>query len=569
MLRMTILGCLLALNSMILGQSKTLFIPPSVSDEKITLNIQNGEYDFGSGKKSQTMGINGDILAPTLILKKGEHYEFQVVNNLKDTTTIHWHGLHVAPEHDGGPHTQIVPGKTWNPKFFILDRASTFWYHPHLHHKANLHVQKGIAGMIIVRDEEEALLNLPRSYGIDDFPILLQTKGFDSNSEIIAETALDTLLLVNATANPYVEVHPQVNRFRLLNGASERTFLVGFKNNLVFSLIGTDGGLLDSAITMNRISVSPGERVEILLNLTESENTTVELMNFGSEIPSGNYGARQVGMGQGQTIPNYSNNPLNGNDFKILEIRVGNQRSTEAPTQIPLKLTDVPRINRSQIDTQRSIVFMPMNMGPQAIQGPFMFNDAMFDMDVINQKIKLNTTEVWTLRNQTPISHPFHIHHNHFEILDINGVAPPPQLRGKKDVVLVPGGNTSVRFIMRFENFSNNSVPYMYHCHMLTHEDHGMMGQFIIESPENASVAKGRNHFNFNVFPNPSSGLFTIASEVKSLAQAFSITDILGVEILQFQLEDFSKQLDFTNYSKGIYFIRHLNTGHVLPLIKE
>jgi len=127
------------------------------------------------------------------------------------------------------------------------------------------------------------------------------------------------------------------------------------------------------------------------------------------------------------------------------------------------------------------------------INGPFTINNAHYDMDVINERVPFNNTEIWQLTNQTPIAHPFHIHNVSFYVLTVNGNPPPAHMRGRKDVVIVPAGMGVVRFITKFEDFYNDTLPYMYHCHMLTHEDDGMMGQFIVKSPCNLVVSQPNN----------------------------------------------------------------------------
>jgi len=231
----------------------------------------------------------------------------------------------------------------------------------------------------------------------------------------------------------------------------------------------------------------------------------VRLMNFGSQIPNAYYGARQPGMGPGQTITGYANNPLNGADFKILDLLVGGALPNAILT-IPGALTTLNPWKEADANATRNLTFMSMNMGPTAINGPFTINDQHFDMDVINYRIPFNNTEIWELRNQTPIAHPFHIHNVHFYVLTVNGVAPAANLQGKKDVVLVPAGNGVVRFITKFTDFYSDSFSYMYHCHMLTHEDDGMMGQFLVlppcevikDQPQNQQVSAG-NTVSFQV----------------------------------------------------------------------
>jgi blue copper oxidase len=137
-----------------------LLVPPTLTGTNINLTLQNGTTPFYSGQTTNSMGANGNILGPTLILNQGDFVNFSVNNQIGETTTIHWHGLHVSPENDGGPHTTIPTNTTWSPSFTILDKAATYWYHPHLHHFTDKHVSKGIAGMIIVKDNAEDALSL-------------------------------------------------------------------------------------------------------------------------------------------------------------------------------------------------------------------------------------------------------------------------------------------------------------------------------------------------------------------------------------------------------------------------
>ena len=170
---------LLLLSAISYGQNQ-LNIPATIETSTIDLTLQEGATQFYSGVSTNTMGANGALLGPTLIMTKGDNVNITVNNQLTDTTTIHWHGMHVAPENDGGPHSIILPGETWNPQFTVMDKAGLNWYHPHLHMQTDRHVSKGIAGLIIVRDAEESGLNLPSTYGVDEFPIVMQTKGFDA-----------------------------------------------------------------------------------------------------------------------------------------------------------------------------------------------------------------------------------------------------------------------------------------------------------------------------------------------------------------------------------------------------
>jgi len=152
-----LLFIMLVLGINVYGQNK-LLIPDALSGAFFELNIQNGTVPFYEGQITTTMGTNGNILGPTLIMNKGNFVDIMVNNNIEETTTIHWHGMHVSAANDGGPHTTIAPGASWNPKFTVLDKAATYWYHPHLHEKTNKHVSLGVAGFIIIKDDDEAAL---------------------------------------------------------------------------------------------------------------------------------------------------------------------------------------------------------------------------------------------------------------------------------------------------------------------------------------------------------------------------------------------------------------------------
>ncbi|MCW5907791.1 MAG: multicopper oxidase domain-containing protein [Chitinophagales bacterium] len=488
MLRLLLLLVNTVVVATLLVAQNPLAIPDTLSGSSLNLALQTGTVNFKSGQATNTMGANGNLLGPTLILNRYQNVTINVTNQLSTPTTIHWHGLHVPARHDGGPHIVIPDGTTWSPSFQVLDWAGTYWYHPHLHMHTNEHVQKGIAGLIIVRDSLEAALTLPRTYGKDDFPLVVQTKAFDANNQIIVESALDSNLMVNGTMNPYLEVPAQVVRLRLLNGSSERYYNFGFTGNKTFYQIATDGGLLTAPVALTRLQLAPGERAEILVDLSTLNGQSLNLMSFGSQLPSAIYGAAQPGMGAGQTIPNYQQNPLNGNDFKVLQLNV-TAPTANAVTAIPATLLSHNPWQANQANITRQLVFTPVNMGPTAIQGPFVINNAPFDMMTINYRIPLNNIEIWELRNQSPIGHPFHIHHVQFYVLDINGNPPPANMQGRKDVVHVPAGNSIVRFITRFETYADDSLPYMYHCHILTHEDGGMMGQYTIEPPCISAIA--------------------------------------------------------------------------------
>ena len=537
-----------------------LQIPDTLSGTQFNLTIQKGSVNFYPGFTTNTMGVNGSLLGPTLILRKGDNVRINVNNTLTDTTTIHWHGMHVAPQNDGGPHTVILPGSTWQPQFTVMDNAAAYWYHPHLHMKTAEHVTKGVAGFIIVRDNQEAALKLPRKYGVDDFPIVVQTRAFDAAKQFIVRSELDSVILVNGTRNPYLQVPAQVVRLRLLNGSTERTYSFGFKENKSFFQIGGDGGLLNAPISLTRLRLAPGERAEILVEFNSMQGQSTYLMSYASELASGIIGAGSLGMGGG--LPDYSRNILNGADFNILRINVIAPTSN-AITSVPASLITNTPFAVSSSKVTRVLTFTS-NGGMMSAAGPFVINGTPFAMDKINYTIPLNNTEIWELRNQTQIAHPFHIHDVQFYLLDRNGIQVSPNERGRKDVVLVEPMET-LRFITKFEDFSNATFPYMYHCHLLTHEDDGMMGQFLVTNPTDVKKENSTLPINFSLYqnyPNPFNPSTMISYQIsKSGNVSLKIFDVLGNEVLTiFDKEQiagmYTINFDATKFSSGLYFYK-------------
>ena len=539
------------------GQNK-LPIPDTISGTNFELNLQKGTVQFYEGQETTTMGTNGNILGPTLFMNKNDFVNIHVNNNIDDITTIHWHGMHVSAANDGGPHTTIAPGESWNPKFTVLDNAGTYWYHPHLHEKTNKHVSLGIAGFIFVRDNEEKALSLPRTYGLDDFPLVVQTKDFDENNQIIVPSNSDDVPMVNATINPFLEVPAQMVRLRLLNGSSQRVFNLGLSGNQEFYQIGSDGGLLNKPVALTRLQMAPGERAEIVVNFTSFQGQSIQLKSYASELSNGIYGATSPGMGFMMTLNGYNPNPLNGNDFQLIDFKVINPTANPV-LSIPEKLVDVKRLSENEASINRNLSFNPTQMGPNQLNGDFLINGQHFDMDVINFSIPLNNIEVWSLTNQSGIAHPFHIHDVQFYVLDRNGVAPPLNEQGRKDVVLVNPMET-VRFITQFTDFANDSVPYMLHCHMLTHEDKGMMLQFEVVDQTTGIQQMVINNDVVKFYPNPLNSKNSIlsVSGIKSELVKYELYDLLGQLWIKGEksIKNNSFQIDVSGIKPGAYLIK-------------
>ena len=532
-----------------------LLIPPTLTGTNFNLTVQSGTQTFYGTTPTPTYGINGVFLAPTIIVNKGDSITLNVTNNLAVKTTIHWHGLHVSAMNDGGPHQEINPSSTWSPSFKVRNNASTFWYHPHGVGQTERQVSRGLAGFFIVKDSAEAALVLPRTYGVDDIPIVIQTKAFDVLQQIAIATNMDTALFVNGTLNPYFNAPAQVIRFRLLNGSSLRTYNFGFSNGQTFYQISTDGGLLDTSLALTRLMLNPGERAEILINFSGMVSQSIFLKSFGSELPTGIYGADSIGLGA-DTIHEYADNFLNGADFNLLQLNIVAQ-TTSPITTIANALVPYSPLNTLSATNYRTLVFDTLRLlpidPPNRSEGPFGINYKSFDMDSINEVVHLNTTEIWTLVNKTLIAHPFHIHDVQFNVIEKSGLPPSPSESGWKDVILVMP-NDSVKFITKFETFADPITPYMYHCHLLHHEDDGMMGSFLVID----STASGINEIDFenkiSIYPNPTNDFLNISS-LDNENFSLKIVNTLGERM--YSVNSIANcQLSVVNWNSGLYFVQ-------------
>jgi blue copper oxidase len=508
MLIIAFCGVLLSANA-----QTPIFIPDTLTGNTINLTLHRDSVQRFGGMKTKTLAFNqNSFLGPTLILNKGQQVSLNVQNNIGDTTTVHWHGLHVAPTNDGSPHSMIMDGENWNPEFTVLDKAATYWYHPHFHGKTAAQTIKGALGLLIVRDAEEAALNLPRKYGVDDFPIIVQCAQFDDQNQPMPLGMQDSTLLVNGTRanqgfSASLNIPAQVVRLRLLNASGERSFNFGLTNNRPFKIIASDGGLLRAPLTATRVRISPGERYEIVIDATGMNGQMLHLMSYASEIPVGTQGGPTMIMPPGNPP---MDSPINGIDFNILQLNIIAQ-SQNPVTTIPAVLgTDMPLLE-ADVNTQRTITFSAQSL--TSMDGPFYFNNLSFDMERIDYRIPLGNTEIWTIINQTMVAHPFHIHDVQFYVLDRDGNPVAPSERGRKDVVLIEP-NETVRFITKFDTFADSMHPYMYHCHILMHEDDGMMGQFVVMP--NTTVATNATNVatqKVMVFPNPTNDILYIKAD--------------------------------------------------------
>jgi suppressor of ftsI len=419
------------------------------------LEMQAGTSELLPGTGTETWGANGPHLAPTLRASRGDAVKPSVTNGLRsETTTIHWHGMHLPAVADGGPHQPIAPGETWSPEWTVDQPAATLWYHPHPHEESEDHVYRGLVGMFILDDPEADALALPGNYGVDDIPLIIQDKklghdgSLDFSKGMISPTGLlGDEILVNGTHDPHLDVRSERVRLRLLNASGARVYDIGFADGRRFDLIATDGGLVEAPVRMDRIMLSPAERAEIVVEFEPGEEAV--LRSFEPDLGANFFEERFTG----------------GDDsFDLLEIRAGDvlEPSPELPARLvaPKPLDEPARTRRFVLSGQGSI------------------NGRSMDMSRIDEVVRSGATEVWEVENASGTPHSFHPHDVRFRVLEYAGAPPPPQLEGLKDTIYVPPGET-VRLAIEFGRHTG-AHPYMFHCHVLQHEDRGMMGQFSV-----------------------------------------------------------------------------------------
>lgn len=464
-----------------------LKIPQLLSGQKkasyteYNLTVQTGTSTFLEGRSTSTLGINQDYLGPTLKMDVGSTVRINVNNTLQEGTTLHWHGFHVPAKYDGTPHQTIAPGKTWTAQFEARQKPSLFWYHSHAHKQAGPQVYRGLAGPIIVQEPDNIGSGLPVDYGVDDVPLIVQDRLFGNDGEFIYARSMHDImmgmqgdtLLVNGVVDPVFECKTEVLRLRLLNGSNARIYDFEFETRQSFSMIASDGGLLESPLKTSRLRLSPGERAEILVDMRhgmprrlKATSTSNGMGVMGRDMMGERWRRGNNGRTGGKSV------------FNVLLI-VPNETLNPSPS-VPTTLMRHGVIDpATAVKTRQFVLQMGMGMGMRARNG-FTINGRSMDMGRIDERVKLNTTEIWDVQNASWMPHPFHVHDVQFRILDRNGSPPAPHEAGLKDTVLL-SPRERVRLLLSFKDYADPDVPYMYHCHILEHEDAGMMGQFVVE----------------------------------------------------------------------------------------
>ncbi len=529
------------------AQYNNMAIPDTLSGTTFNLNIKDTFSQIvASGNQTITAGINAKFWGPTLFINKGDTVRMNVKNGLNDSTTLHWHGMHLPAVMDGGPHQVIPPGTLWQPYWKVQNDAATYWYHPHLHEMTMEQITKGIGGLIIVRDEVESALPLPRTYGVDDIPLVLTDRDFSASNQFGLVPYGDSML-TNGTLRAQYNVPAQVVRFRVLNGAIERSYNLGFSDNRTFYIITSDGGLLDAPVAVTSYILHAGERVEILVNCSADSGKSIDLKAYNSKLIQNVAG--------GDLFPNGPfANFLARKDFNILHINVVAQ-TAKPITTIPTVLRTITRLLAANANTTRYLTITDtIIVGVQGVA--FVINHKLFDINYDNYDVPLNNTEIWEIKSTSNFGHPFHIHDVEFNVLSVNGTAPAAAQAGWKDVVFIPARQT-VRFIAKFDDFADPLHPFMYHCHISLHEDEGMMGQFIVTSATSGLSALSKDQGSFTLYPNPSNDkVYFNFADPNAKVYYITILNLMGKAIRMLPQPEWQNGIDVSSLANGVYFMQ-------------
>jgi FtsP/CotA-like multicopper oxidase with cupredoxin domain len=445
----------------------------TVSGERLTLTARPTSADVGPGSVD-AWTLNGLLPSPTIRLREGQTARIDLVNELSQPTILHWHGLAVPEAADGHPRLAIPPGRRYAYEFRVENRPGTYWYHPHTHMLTAYQTYRGMGGFLLVEGDEEASLELPR--GEYEVPLVLQDKRLGGSLSLAYQSGMGPDMMMgflgdtafaNGIMNPTLDVRRARYRFRLLNGSTARILELGLSNGEPLTLVGTDGGLLAAPARLDRITLAPAERADVLVDFSARRpGERILLRSFAFQIPGMMMGMG-MGRGMGRGMMGGMGGLAQGAEMDFVEFVV--QDTTPEPAEpLPTALSDVPGLGVGGNTPRRTFRFTSMMMSHT-------INGRAFAMDRIDERVPLGRTEVWTFANESELPHPVHVHGGQFHVLARTGGRGRvmPWESGLKDTVLVlPGERVDVA--MRFVHLG----VFLLHCHNLEHEDSGMMLNF-------------------------------------------------------------------------------------------
>ena len=398
-------------------------------------------------------------------------------------SVVHLHGGHVASESDGNPESWVVPGQQQHTVYPNNQPAATLWYHDHSMGVTRLNALMGLAGIYLLHDPDEDSLRLPS--GKQDVPLILQDRILDARGQLVYPVSDDpqapwvpeffgTHVLVNGRVWPYLEVEPRRYRFRILNASNSRVFQLSLSSDDRFLQIASDGGLLAAPAIRRSLLIAPGERIEAVVDFSGREGRRIVMAN---DAPA-------PYMSGGALIPR-----------PVIQFRVTQPLTPiEDSSQVPLKLASLARLEQEPAMRVRRLALVE-EMGADGRPIRSLLDGKRY-MDPVSESSQIGSTEVWEFLNTTMDAHPIHLHAIHFQALDrqpfnvpiyqqkgqvvfTKDSRPAPLYeRGWKDTILCPPGELT-RIIVPFEGEPGR---YVWHCHMLEHEDKEMMRPLILKA---------------------------------------------------------------------------------------
>ncbi|MDP3875716.1 MAG: multicopper oxidase domain-containing protein [Methylobacter sp.] len=485
-------------------------------DVELELTMNTADVAVLQGKKTRVWKVTGKVikgsanvldnnegtyLAPTLRFKKGQKVRIILNNNLPAQSILHWHGLHVPANMDGNPMYAIDHGQTYIYEFEILNRAGTYFYHAHTHGATARQVYSGLAGLLIVSDEQEQALNLPS--GAFDVQLAIQDRSFDDQNQLSysahmmqrMQGFLGEQILVNGRPDFVLPVATRAYRLRLLNASNSRIYKLAWDDGTPLTVIGVDGGLLEKPEQHAYVMLAPGERLEVWMDFSDravGSELNLRSLSFaaGSHGGMGMMGGRgRMGM-MGGGMMSVSTLP-SGSDYPILKVRV--DKKEQGSDTLPKVLTPITALsskNAANAANPRTITLSMRHMSALLNGRSYKMNDIQPDEIIPVNSLQLiefdNGFSGGGMHGMMDMPHPMHLHGEQFQIVkrEVNTPAGEQYAsvsdgfisNGWKDTVLVMPGE-KVTILKPFNDFKG---LFMYHCHNLEHEDMGMMRDYLI-----------------------------------------------------------------------------------------
>lgn len=417
---------------------------------ELTLTAAPTKLSLMPGASSDVFAYNGRIPGPTLEVREGDRVIVHFQNKLPEPSTIHWHGIHLPFVSDGSPFHPVATGAWHDYEFTVpFGSAGTYWYHPHPNHRTGYQVAMGLFGALIVRAADdplpsslaERLLIISDNRFRTDGAIDMAQPGTQQARVDMENGREGDVYFVNGKVMPTLSIRSgEVQRWRVINACAARVCRLALPGHTLLH-VGSDGGLFERAVEVSEICVANGERVELLVRGTGAPGNrcVLQTLPYNRYIP--------------QTCPA---------DWNVTRDLVTLQYTAEppvTPVALPAVLRRVPALDPAKATATREIALSQM-----------LINGRTMDMNRVDVSARLGATEIWEIENLVGMDHPFHLHGFQFQILDRDGV--PEPFRCWKDMVNVPRHETA-RFIVRY---ADHPGKWMFHCHILDHEDNGMMG---------------------------------------------------------------------------------------------